>query len=47
MVIGLQKPAVKTHGSADEQQFYSAIQMLYQTVQQNITNQIKINLGSK
>jgi glycerol-3-phosphate acyltransferase PlsX len=44
-VIGLQKVAVKTHGSADEQQFYSAIRMLYEAVSKNIVNDIQKTLG--
>jgi fatty acid/phospholipid biosynthesis enzyme len=40
-MIGLQKPAVKTHGSADQQQFSSSIQMLYDIVDKDFTGQIK------
>lgn len=31
LVVGLKKPAVKTHGSADAQQFYSALEFARQT----------------
>ena len=41
LVIGLNKIAVKTHGSADKQQFYSSLQMLYKSVKNNIINEIK------
>jgi glycerol-3-phosphate acyltransferase PlsX len=47
LVLGLQKAAVKTHGSADKQQFYSGISTLYQTIKQDVIGKIKINLGSK
>jgi glycerol-3-phosphate acyltransferase PlsX len=41
LVIGLQKTAVKTHGSADKKQFYSSIQMLYKVIKKNVIEQIK------
>jgi glycerol-3-phosphate acyltransferase PlsX len=47
LVLGLQKVAVKTHGSADQAQFYSAIQMLYQTVKQDIVGKIKTSMENK
>jgi fatty acid/phospholipid biosynthesis enzyme len=45
--MGLQKIAVKTHGNADEQQFYSAINMLYNAVDKKIIDTIKDSLGQK
>lgn len=35
-VIGLQKIAFKTHGSADYKQFYSSLRMLKETVESNV-----------
>ncbi|GHU30739.1 hypothetical protein FACS1894166_00940 [Bacilli bacterium] len=46
-MIGLKKPAVKTHGSADQQQFFSAIQMLYDTVDKDVTGKITKLMGKK
>lgn len=44
LVIGLNKIAVKTHGSADFKQFYSALEMLYKSIKNNIIDQIKQKL---
>jgi len=41
LVIGLNKVAVKTHGSADQKQFFSAIEMLYQSINQDVIGKIK------
>jgi glycerol-3-phosphate acyltransferase PlsX len=46
-VIGLQKVAVKTHGSADEQQFSSSIRMLYEAINKNVVGNIRTSLGKK
>jgi glycerol-3-phosphate acyltransferase PlsX len=43
-VIGLNKIAVKTHGSADEQQFASALRLTYDCVNSQIVNKIKGSL---
>ncbi len=40
-VVGLQKIALKTHGSADYKQFYSSLRMLRDTVKSNIINDFK------
>jgi fatty acid/phospholipid biosynthesis enzyme len=45
--MGLQKIAVKTHGSADELQFSSAIRMLYEAVIKNVVNNIRNSLEQK
>jgi glycerol-3-phosphate acyltransferase PlsX len=42
--VGLNKVAVKTHGSADRKQFASAIRLLHEIVQNNIIDQIKIRI---
>lgn len=44
LVIGLNKIAVKTHGNADYQQFYSSLSMLYRSVKNNVIDKIKENL---
>ena len=41
IVLGLNKPAVKTHGNADAKQFYSAIRALYGLIESNLTDLIK------
>lgn len=41
IVIGLEKVAVKTHGSADYKQFYSSLRMLKETVENDVVNKIK------
>lgn len=40
-VLGLNKICVKTHGSADKQQFLSSLRMLYNTVKNNVIINIK------
>jgi fatty acid/phospholipid biosynthesis enzyme len=45
--MGLQKIAVKTHGSADEQQFSSAIRMLHDAVQKDVVMKISKAIGEK
>ena len=40
-MLGLTKPAVKTHGSADEQQFYSALVLLHQVIKNKVTEKIQ------
>lgn len=40
-VLGLNKIAVKTHGSADEQQFLSSLRMLYECLDHNVLENIK------
>jgi len=47
VVIGLNKIAVKTHGSADTQQFVSAINLLYNCVKNNVVEGIKQSLITK
>jgi glycerol-3-phosphate acyltransferase PlsX len=44
VVLGLNKIAIKTHGNADEKQFYSAIELAYKSVKADVANQIKQNL---
>lgn len=44
LVIGLNKIAVKTHGSADYQQFYSSLEMLHKSINNNVINKIKESL---
>lgn len=41
IVLGLSKPAVKTHGSADEQQFYSALVLLHEVIKNKVTEKIQ------
>ena len=45
IVIGLNKPAVKTHGSADMKQFYSALEMLKKVIDVNLVKKIKDNIN--
>lgn len=40
-VLGLNKLAVKTHGSADKQQFLSALEVLYSSIKNDVLNKIK------
>lgn len=40
-VIGLNKIALKTHGSADYKQFYSSLRMLKETIESNILKDLK------
>lgn len=40
-VLGLDKLAVKTHGSADQKQFESALDMLYTSIKNNVLNEMK------
>jgi glycerol-3-phosphate acyltransferase PlsX len=41
MVVGVEKVAFKTHGSADKKQFYSSIRMMYETIKNNVIEQIQ------
>lgn len=41
IVLGVNGVAIKTHGSADQKQFYSSLKMLYDTVNCNIIEKIK------
>jgi glycerol-3-phosphate acyltransferase PlsX len=41
MVVGVNKVAFKTHGSADKKQFYSSIRMMYETINNNVIDKIK------
>ncbi len=41
VILGLNKPAVKTHGSADTKQFLSALDCLYQLIQNDLTSKVK------
>ena len=45
IVLGLNKPAVKTHGSADKEQFLSALNLLYDIIKNNVTAKIKKNFN--
>lgn len=47
IVIGLNKPVVKTHGSADYQQFYSSLRMLKETIENDVTSKIKENFSNE
>ncbi len=40
-VIGLNKPAFKTHGSSDETSYYAVIEMAYNNIKNNVLNKIK------
>ncbi len=40
-VLGVNKIAVKTHGSADQKQFYSALRMLKESIDFDLLNKIK------
>lgn len=49
-VLGLNKICVKTHGSADKQQFLSSLRMLYNSIKNNVIENIKkeiIKYGKK
>lgn len=41
LVLGLNKIAVKTHGNADYKQFFSSLQMLKDSIESNITKDIR------
>ncbi len=41
IVLGLNKPAVKTHGSADKEQFYSALVLLHNIIDKKVTEKIR------
>lgn len=41
IVMGLEKVAVKTHGSADYKQFYSSLRMLKETIENDVVTKIK------
>ena len=41
VVLGINAPAVKTHGSADFKQFYSGLNTLYDLVKSNVVEQLK------
>lgn len=43
-VLGLNQICVKTHGSADKQQFLSSLRMLYDSIKNNVINNIKIEI---
>ncbi|GAA5414748.1 phosphate acyltransferase PlsX [Ureaplasma ceti] len=45
-VLGLNKICVKTHGSADERQFYSSLRMLYDCLKNNVLENIKADLNA-
>ena len=44
IVLGLNKPVVKTHGSADCQQFLSSLDLLYRIIKNNICSKLKKEL---
>lgn len=44
-VLGLNKICVKTHGSADEKQFFSSLRMLYDCLDKNVLVSIKKDLN--
>lgn len=44
MILGLDKLAVKTHGSADFQQFYSTIRMAHDALKTQFLTTLKSNL---
>jgi len=44
-VIGLKKNIVKTHGNAKDQEWYSAIRMLYSAIKNNLVEMIQKNLS--
>ncbi len=39
-MLGVKKIAVKTHGSADQKQFYSALRMLKESLDFDLLNKI-------
>ncbi len=41
LIIGLNKPAFKTHGSSDEFSWYSVIEMAYENIKNDVLNKIK------
>lgn len=43
-VLGLNQICVKTHGSADKQQFLSSLRMLYDSIKNNVINNIKTEI---
>lgn len=45
-VLGLDGILVKTHGSADYQQFMSALKILYETIKADVLNEIKKDLNN-
>lgn len=47
MVVGVQKVAFKTHGSADMKQFYSSIRMMYETINKKVIDQIKQRIANE
>jgi len=44
-VVGLNKNIVKTHGNAKEQEWYSAIEMLYSAIKNNLVETIQKNFS--
>jgi len=44
-VVGLNKNIVKTHGNAKDQEWYSAIEMLYSAIKNNLVETIKKNFS--
>ena len=40
IVLGVQKPCVKTHGSADKKQFLSALRLLHDYISNKVTDNI-------
>ena len=40
IMLGLNKPAVKTHGSADKEQFYSSLVLLHDVITKKVTEKI-------
>lgn len=40
IMLGLNKPAVKTHGSADKEQFYSSLALLHDVIAKKVTEKI-------
>lgn len=45
IVLGLQKLAIKTHSSADKKQFYSALEMLWININNNLIERLKAGLA--
>ncbi len=45
IVLGLSKIAIKTHGSADKQQFYSALEMLWVNIATDLISRLKDGLA--
>jgi glycerol-3-phosphate acyltransferase PlsX len=46
-VIGLNKNIVKTHGNAKNEEFFSALSMLYDAVDNNLTGKIETGLNAR